>query len=39
MTMQLNTRKEENLSAYTVNKILLFLLNGTYLQQAMGKDQ
>jgi hypothetical protein len=40
MAVQLNTRIERNLPTLsTMNKILVPLLNGTSLQQAMGSDQ
>jgi hypothetical protein len=39
MALQLNTRKEQNLSTCTMNKILVSLLNRTSLQQVKGREQ
>jgi hypothetical protein len=39
MAVQLNRKRGHNLSASTINKILVSLLNGISLQQAMGRDQ
>jgi hypothetical protein len=40
MAVQLNRRVEKLLSvSSTMNKILVSLLNGTSLQQGMGRDQ
>jgi hypothetical protein len=38
MAVQLNKKVETNLSTSTMNKILVSLLNGTSLKQAMGMD-